>query len=362
MNIRENIMAVFHRETPTRIPWLTYDIPYPMLPRGTWERKLRNKGLGITNECAVFTTETPNVQVEQKTTVEGTRRVLVTTYHTPVGSVTEKMDMTITPPNPWIIEHMIKDISDYEVVKFIIEDTVYEPNYESFLWWDRHIGNDGFISTGVGGTPFQQLLIRYMGYHKCIVELYKHPEEFNELIKVMGKKYEERCRLVADSPAEVVTIEGNLDARVTNPKLFEKFVLPYHKIAAQILHPRGKILMAHYDGAVAALKDLIPQTGVDVVEALTPPPMGDLPLSEARACWGKKLIISANFPESVCHFGMQAVKKYAMEILKTVAPGDGFILSVTEDIPHRKPYDVLEQTLRTITEVMWKYGKYPIKI
>jgi len=59
---------------------------------------------------------------------------------------------------------------------------------------------------------------------------------------------------------------------------------------------------------------------------------------------------------------MKAAEKCTMDILKEVAPGDGFILSVTEDIPYREPHDLLEQTLRTITKVMWKYGKYPIKL
>lgn len=34
MTTRENIMAVYNHEKPERIPWLTFDIPYPMLPRG----------------------------------------------------------------------------------------------------------------------------------------------------------------------------------------------------------------------------------------------------------------------------------------------------------------------------------------
>jgi len=122
-------------------------------------------GLGLIKGCGVVTVEDPNVQVEQMPVVHGTREIVVTTCHTPVGDVSEKLDMTITPPNPWRTEYMIKDVSDYELVKFILEDTVYQPNYKLFLWWDRHLGDDGIVRTSCGYTPFQDLLIRFMGYH-----------------------------------------------------------------------------------------------------------------------------------------------------------------------------------------------------
>jgi len=367
MNIRENVMAVFHHEKPERIPWLTYDIPYPMLPRGSWERELRNMGLGIIGlmgfyPCGnVYVTEMPNVKIEQRPMMQGNRRIITTIYHTPVGSASKKEDLTISPPNPWIMEYPIKSLSDYEVVKFIFEDTAYKPNYEAFIWVDKHIGDDGFVRADCK-SPFQTLLIDFMGYQRLAIGLYRHRKEFESLLKIMEKKYYEIIHILADSPAEVIGIDGNINGRVTSPRLFEKYLLPLYKNASEILHKKNKIVSVHMDGALASLKDLIPKTGIDVVEAFTPPPLGDLPLSEARDSWGEDIIIEANFPETICLQGVDAIKRCTKELLRTVAPGDGFILSVTEDIPYREPNDILERSLRAITEVMWKYGRYPIKI
>jgi len=367
MNIRENVMAVLHREHPERIPWLTYDIPYPMLPRGSWERELRNKGLGIIvlmgfQPCGnIYVAEMPNVEIEQRVTVQGKRTIVTTIYHTPVGKVTKKEDLSRSPPNPWVIEYPIKSLSDYEVVKFIVEDTVYEPNYEAFLWMDKHVGEDGFVRVDCR-SPFQSLLLDFMGYQRLAIEVYRHRREFEDLLKVMEKKYFEVIKILADSPAEVIGIDGNINGRVTSPKFFEKYLLPVYKKANDILHSKGKITSAHMDGALACLKDLIPETGLDVVEAFTPPPLGDLSLSEARQAWGDDIIISANFPETVCLKGVEAIKSFTKDILREIAPGDNFMLTVTEDIPYREPNDILEPSLRAITEVMWKYGKYPISL
>ncbi|MEM2294146.1 MAG: uroporphyrinogen decarboxylase family protein [Nitrososphaerota archaeon] len=366
-SIRENVMAVFHHEPPERIPWLTYDIPYPMLPRGSWERELRNMGLGIIGlmgfyPCGdVYVVEMPNVEIEQRISVRGKRKITTTIYHTPIGSIIKKEDLSIGPPNPWIIEYPFKGPSDYDIIKFIIEDMEYTPNYESFLWIDKHVGDDGYVRAGCR-SPFQSLLLDWMGYKTLFIELHKNRREIEKILNVMEKKYFELIKIFADSPVEVISIDGNINGRVTNPKLFERYLLPVYKKASDILHSKGKIVSAHMDGALKCLKDLIPKTGLDVVEAFTPPPLGDLPLSEAREEWGEKIIISANFPETVCLNGVEAIKQYTLEILKTVAPGDAFMLTVTEDIPYKEPNDLLEISLRTITKIMYEYGRYPVKI
>lgn len=366
-SIRENVMAVLHREPPERIPWLIYDIPYPMLPRGSWERELRNMGLGIIGlmgfyPCGdIYVAEMPNVEIEQRISMRGKRKIVTTIYHTPIGSVTKKEDWSVSPPNPWVIEYPFKSPSDYDIIRFIIEDTEYTPNYEAFLWIDKHVGDDGYVRAGCR-SPFQSLLLDWMGYRMLFVELHRNKHEVERLLNLMEKKYFELIRILADSPVEVISIDGNINGKITNPKLFEKYLLPVYKRASDILHSKGKVTSAHMDGALKCLKDLIPKTGLDVVEAFTPPPLGDLSLSEARESWNEKIIISANFPETVCLEGVEAIERCTLEILRTIAPGDAFMLTVTEDIPYKEPNDVLEVSLRTITKIMHKHGKYPIKI
>ena len=66
------------------------------------------------------------------------------------------------------------------------------------------------------------------------------------------------------------------------------------------------------DGKLKCLKSLIAKIPIDVVEAFTSPPMGDLTLAEARAAWKDK-VIGLNFPESVILEGLDAVKKQRHE-------------------------------------------------
>jgi len=109
------------------------------------------------------------------------------------------------------------------------------------------------------------------------------------------------------------------------------------------------------DGRLRHLKDLISKMDLDAVEAFTPPPMGDLPLEEARSAWKGK-VISLNFPQSVFLEGAEATRKRAMRILEEAAPGDNFMPTITEDIPS----DYRWAGLSAVTDVLQMGGVCPL--
>ena len=327
LNLKERIMAVYHGEVPDKIPLVIYSA---LCPRGYMERQLRNKGLGLKVAVPVWREEMPHVRVDMKTV----GNIVYKTFHTPVGSVSmkERIGLREGAGASWIVEHPIKDISDFEVVEFIAEDTVYLPDYEPFLEAERNLGDDGIVFVWAGRSPLQEMQIELMGYKTFAIALYKYPREFERLLRILEKRADERYRIIAESPAEIVNGTDNISSEIVSPKLYEKYIIPFYRKQAQLLHKKGKILEDHMDGKLKCLKDLISKTDIDVVEAFTPPPMGDLPLIEAKAAWKEK-IISLNFPESVFLEGPNVIKEYTLKILNEAAPYNNFMITFTEDIP-----------------------------
>ena len=88
MGIRQDILTVLRGGQPERIPWTIYAA---QLFRGRVERDARNKGLGILRSWPVCITSTPNVDVEAHTFWKDGKQYALRTYHTPVGSVSEKI-------------------------------------------------------------------------------------------------------------------------------------------------------------------------------------------------------------------------------------------------------------------------------
>jgi len=119
----------------------------------------------------------------------------------------------------------------------------------------------------------------------------------------------------------------NVDGVLVNPKLFQKYLMPEYEKQAKVLHEHGKLMIVHMDGRVGVLKDLIAKTPIDIIEGLTAPPMGDLPIGEALSLWQDK-VIWIGFPGSVLILGPDAVKKHALNLLREVGSGDRLIVEL----------------------------------
>ena len=352
MTVRDDVMAILNGEKPERVPWLIYA---NLLPRGSIERKLREMGLGLAIGCSVYRIIRPHVKIKE--IIEN--GYLYRVYYTPIGKVYEKYRIGLKrgTGGSWRVEYLIKKDDDYEIVKFIIEDTEYEPYYEEFLLIERDLGDDGIIFAWGDYTPLMKIIIELMGFKKFAVEIHRNPEKIKELIEIIDKKEREMYKIIAESPAEIVKVGDNIDSMLVSPKHFKEFCVPYYNAYSDILHSKGKIVISHMDGRLRILKDLIAQTKLDAIEAFTPPPMGDLSIKEAKKAWKGK-VIWINFPESTFVYENEKLAEFTKKLLKEIAPGDSFILSITEDPPPEHFW----RAMMVITKTLNEYGKYPIKL
>jgi hypothetical protein len=368
MNLKDRLMSVLRHEEPDAIPITAYTI---LAPRGYKERQLRNMGLCLVDlSTPVYGFKTPNVTMEttehvtsfslddRYSCVAQQKQVIDRTYNTPVGTIREKYKRGYALFE-WPSEWAIKDLRDYQTVKCIIDDTEYFPNYDDFSKVERIMGDDGVAAAMTPKSPLQSMLLDLMGYTRFSLDYRMHRAEFDDLYQVFRRKQLEMYRIVADSPAEIVLLDDNINGVVTSPKLFEDFCVPFYDEIADMLHAKGKILAVHLDGKLKCLRDLIARTKIDVVEAFTPPPIGDISIDEARATWKGK-VLWTNFPATVSlEAQLDRVEREVVNILQSAAPGHDFALGITEDIGDIKSMRYLE-VLETITKTVAKHGTYPI--
>ena len=69
------------------------------------------------------------------------------------------------------------------------------------------------------------------------------------------------------SPASLLEFPDNLDGTITSPELFRTYCVPFLQESAAAVHARGRFLGSHMDGDMKPLLDLVPGSGVDVVES-----------------------------------------------------------------------------------------------
>jgi len=332
MNARERIMAALRGEPSDGVPWTIYE---GLLPRGQAERELRNRGLGLVVMRRIYQIERPNVRVEVKEAWHEGYRFVCRTYHTPLGSVSERLQLGHAYGTWWIKEFMAKDVSDYGVLRFIIEDGVIHKDYGAFLQAGDELGGDGVVIAQIGESPLQTLQKEIMGMEQLSLWMYDHPRELEGLLTALEEKQKEIFQIAAESPAELVHSDENITATMTSPRAFERYCLPFYERHVPGLHQAGKLYLTHFDGLTRSLRNLIAKTPIDVIEAFTPPPMGDLPVREAKEAWKDKVIWS-NFPGCVFLWKDEEIRDYTVELLREASPGGRFILGCTEDIDRWK--------------------------
>ncbi|MFQ5923747.1 MAG: hypothetical protein ACE5M4_12975 [Anaerolineales bacterium] len=355
MTRRERIMAATRKKRADRLPFFHY---WRHSQVGWAERECRNRGMGINWTRPSYVATMHGVDVSETQAVSSEQAVLRRTYSTPVGSIylDERREPGVgewhalrswRDVTPWQTDRLIKKPEDYEVLKYIVENTEYAADYfpiEQAMDW---LGDDGVVLDALPHSPMQMLMIDWIGseggrffYHHA-----DYPDLVEDLYRAISKSREPMYEIAAKSPAPIALCGDNVDGFLVSPKLFQKYFMPEYEKQAKVLHEHGKLMAVHMDGRVGALKDLISKTPIDIIEALHPPPMGDLPIGEALSLWAGK-VIWMGFPAAVYILGPEATKQHALDLLREVGSGDRLVVAMsTENL-------VSNENLRTLTSVL----------
>lgn len=237
----------------------------------------------------------------------------------------------------------------------MVEDQQHEPNYESFLKAERDFGEDALFRAAIGGTPLHQIMVGWMGVETFSVEWMERRDEILKLYDAMVAQRRKIYPLVARSPALHANYGGNEVPEMMGLERFRKYVIPLYNEAAEVFHRHGKLLGAHLDGNNKLWAQEVADSGLDYVEAFTPAPDSDMTVSEALQAWPDK-VLWINFPSSVHLASIEEIEGTTRSILTEAAPGDRFIMGITEDIPE----DRWQQNLLAISRVIHREGKLPI--
>ncbi len=305
------------------------------------------------------------VGVEREFKKEGDATLV--TYHTPIGSVsckyiyTEEMKRagaSIT----WITEHVIKEPRDYKIVGYIFKNMKIIPDYNNYLEFQRKVGDKGFAAAfaNLSASPMHHIMKEFLDATKFYLEMFDHPKEMEGLCEDMEPYFDQIFKVLADSPAEVIFSGANYDEMITYPPFFRDHIMPHLQKLADILHPKGKLLLCHCDGENKGLLDLIPESGMDIAEAFCPQPMTKVTISEAKSALKGKVTIFGGVPSVILleeSMSDKDFEKFMKKLFQEIAPGDRFILGVSDTTPP----DAKFERLFRITEMVQEWGKLPME-
>jgi hypothetical protein len=350
MTLRERLLTTLRGGIPDRIPWNVYAW---LVPCGEAASMLHRKGLGFMGTRRIFRPLYDGATVTEERKDVGGRPHFRTRIETPVGVLTEEATVDPNYGSRWIRKHFIAGIGDYPAAGYFFRHTRFEPDFEPWRQADVEMGGGGIVVGEIMPIPIMTLMVSWMGVERLAEGLVDHPDQFDALIAALDRHYERHIQLAAESPAEIIWFGDNVTGTIISPRLFERYCAPVYARAVPVLRSASKIPIAHYDGANRPLVGCLARTALPVIEAFTPPPMGDLSVAEAKAAWPDK-VVWVNFPGSLFLESAGVIHAYTLDLLREGAPGGRLVLGCTEDFPASE----FEKTFTAIGQALAEYEGY----
>ena len=212
--------------------------------------------------------------------------------------------------DPYMKTHLIQTDDDYQTVEHILSRAEYVPHYERVSHAQSLLNDFGFVVPQLPRIPFQQVLLEYLGEISLFYALYDNPKQVQRLMRLLDEQLQHILREVAGLSALYVEFPDNLHDQMTNPRLFEKYCLPYYQCYADILHGQGKKIGSHTDGNLRTLLVLLKESGLDVCESVSPVPLSQTTFEEMWSAWQGRPIIWGGIPSSVLEVERTSEKEF----------------------------------------------------
>lgn len=226
--------------------------------------------------------------------------VRVTTLTTPSGSLTQEVLHSIVPtpvyaplpaghvlPGPIANSvhksYFIKCLHDYRILRDCHENLTYAKDHDLILREQERVGEKGIcILSGGPPSPLFALVNNYAGIEQVSFDLADDPGEVQSAMRAMTESACRWYRAAAASPCEAVRCTEDLDTKLISPDWFRRYSVPALAQYSGICHAAGKNFIVHMCGHIREFLPDIKSAGVDAIHCLTPPPMGNTTIEDAR--------------------------------------------------------------------------------
>jgi hypothetical protein len=277
---------------------------------------------------------------------------------TPLGTLRECWEYLPDSYAEAPVEHLVKSEEDLPALRYVYEHTHVEPDYAFACRRREQIGEQGVLLCYLPKSPFMHLLVLEAGIAAVTFIENGARDQLEETIAVMKNLFDRAARIAVDSPAEVLMIPENLSSEMVGPRYFDRYVRPYQEEWFGEITRAGKMSFVHMDGTLRGLLGRQASTGVNVIEAMTPWPVGDLAVEEWSAAAGNpRTILWGGIPGTYFtpHVPEDEFERHVQKVLEVMRSSPHYVLGVADQVPP----DALDCRVKRVADLVDRYGEYP---
>ncbi|MBI5396189.1 MAG: hypothetical protein HZA91_12910 [Verrucomicrobia bacterium] len=364
----EAVSAVLRRERPARIvyapncwQWFTHHrnhglLAEPLRHCGGQLELIRHLGLDVFSrniycdptECwfgGLAREVWDGVGVDVKRWTDGEDIVTEKTYFTKGGTLTERLRY-IYADSTLVQEKFLLDDYATQVDAFaaLVAGRRWRFEPEQYARWQREVGSDGIVNAGELFSPLK-LLHFTAGAANAVFLLEDFPERCREILAAHEAAQLDLVGQMLAAGVPAMCSMDNLDTMFHPPHYIERCSAGFYEKASRLCHEAGAVFFIHACGQQRAILPLIASLGVDGLEGVAFPPLGDVQLDEAMRLAGDRLIITGGISavETEKFASRDEVRRYVEGLFVRLRPyAHRFMLSASCNTSIRTPWRVLE--------------------
>ena len=290
-------------------------------------------------------------ETEVVETLAADRRHLI--YRTSEGTLSEVLEFQREGCTLVQLEYLFKDFDKEKAAwKALYEDLQLSFDWESFHRLSRTVGDEGIVIAGEITSPLKQLHLCARADQTTFL-LVDHEIEMMDLMAVYAEKALGLIEEMAKGGVRVIMSMDNLDSTFYPPPYFERYCSEFYSKAAELCHRHGSYLFSHACGNQRSILPQVVQCGIDGLEGIAFPPLGDIDLWDAREA-GESFVVVGGLSavELEGPVTRQASEEYVKKLFHRMRPLERFIFSMSCNTSIRTRWD----TLRYYRDAWMKYG------
>jgi hypothetical protein len=284
------------------------------------------------------------VDVREEISFEGRDRVITRTYHTPGETLTERLRFVFADSTLVQEKFVLDDAKDpLGVLENLLSARCWRFLPERYAREQSLVGDDGFVVAGELSSPLKVLHL-LAGAVNATYLIDDDEERVRELLLLHEAAQLDLVRQMAASGVPAMMAMDNLDAAFHTPAYLEKFSASFYEQASRIAHEHGSTFWIHACGRQKTNLKLIDSLGVDGLEGVAFPPLGDVQLDEAMRLTSDRFLITGGISamETEKFQSADEVRRYVENLTGRLRPyTHRFMLAASCNTSIRTPWQVI---------------------
>jgi uroporphyrinogen decarboxylase len=267
------------------------------------------------------------------------------TYRTAQGVLTERLRYVFDESTLVQEKFLVDDpASQIDALEELVRGRRWRFRAERYRALDGQLGSDGLAIAGELFSPLKLLHFAMNPVQTCYF-LVDQPERAAELVALHQAAMLDLASQMAEAGVPAMMSMDNLDTPFHPPRLVEQCSAAFYEQASRIGHAHGSRFFIHACGQQKANLSLIASLGVDGLEGVAFPTLGDVELDEAMRLSGDRLILTGGI--SALEFERLKTREdvfaYVKDLFARMAPfAHRFVLSASCTTPYSAPWETLQ--------------------